>query len=83
MALESFIWVTTAAVNMAGVEVSFRGTGSATHLRPSVDKEHCGMLLPWLEVMGFIYHPIKLDIRLGTEMKDLRGDVIGRTAYKR
>lgn len=53
------------------------------YLRASVHKEHCGMLLPGLDIMRFVDHSIELDIRLSAEVEDLRWDVIWGTTCKR
>lgn len=53
------------------------------YLRATIHKEHCGMLLPRLDIMRFVHHSIELHVWLSAEVKDLRRDVIRGTTCRR
>lgn len=57
---------------------------SPTHLRASIDEEHCGVLLPRLQVVGFVHHSIQGEPRGALEGEHFRGNVIRkRTCHGR
>lgn len=55
-----------------------------THLRASIDEEHCGILLPRLQVVGFVHHSIQCEPRGAFKGEHFRGNVIRkRTCHGR
>lgn len=57
---------------------------SPTHLRASIDEEHCGVLLPRLQVVGFVHHSIQCEPCGALKGEHFRGNVIGkRTCHGR
>lgn len=47
-----------------------------THLRPSIDEEHSGVLLSRLQIVRFVHHPIQRKPRGALEGEDFWGNVI-------
>lgn len=57
---------------------------SPTHLRASIDEQHCGVFLPRLQVVGFVHHSIQCESRGALKGEHFRGNVIRkRTCHGR
>lgn len=55
---------------------------SPTHLRASIDEEHCGVLLPRLQVVGFVHHSIQCKPRGALKGEHFRGNVIRKRTWE-